>query len=260
LHREGLIQVADPQLDELLTTLKSVDPARGVDKLLAMPPSQANAMLRALTVYDVVRCLNGAHAHNKPGLLAILGPQVARAALDRMPSHQVVDFVLSLPIVVAADLLRGMPSAATATLLLEMPTKPRAALQEILDVDSSPEAAAANYRQAAELSVARIVAGAVSVETAPNDLYAEVIGRSILIAIRFHSEAPFAEDEVRAAASGVNWQRVSGTVVMTNAEMTEGVGAVLRDLRQHGLPTEVVRWVDQRDDGALKRAMIRLFR
>ena len=46
--------------------------------------------------------------------------------------------------------------------------------------------------------------------------------------------------------------------MLTNATLDPAVSATVREARQRGYVVEAVAWQDERDDGVLKRTLVRL--
>ena len=258
--KEGSLRVADMPLRDVIAMLNSVGPAFAVDDLLAMPPMRIEAVLAELTPAEITRLLHGARVHRRAELLAAIGPVRGVAVLGRMAMHELADLISSLPLPVAASLLRSMPPSASEDLLLGIPSQRRALLQEALSSSNQPtmEAAVSTYYRDAEMSVMRIASAVSRLEHAPGDLLAEVMGRPFHIAIRYHGDAPFTGDDLRVVAGRVDWRRVMGMLVMTNATPADTIAGVIRELRHYGHAVDVVRWANEVDDGVMKRAMVRL--
>jgi hypothetical protein len=251
--------VADMPLRDVIAMLNSVGPAYAVDDLLAMPAARIEAVMAELTPAEITRLLNGSRVHRRAELLAAIGPVRGLAVLTRMPPHELVELISSLPLPVAVGVLRGMPPASSAALLLEIPTQRRSMLQEALGLGQpTMEAAVSTYYRAAEMSVARIATGTSRLDHTPGDLLAEVMGRPFQISIRFHGDAPYTGDDLRLVAGRVDWRRVMGMLVLTNATPADTIAGVIRELRHYGHAVDVVRWLNEADDGVMKRALVRL--
>jgi hypothetical protein len=89
-------------------------------------------------------------------------------------------------------------------------------------------------------------------------LLTEVFGRPVQILVKDRPAGSFANADLRGAIGATDWRRIAGLVIVTNAVLDPGLPAALRDARQHGFVVEVVHWEDERDDGALKRTLVRL--
>ena len=251
--------MADMPLRDVIAMLNSVNPAYGVDDLLAMPAMRVEAVMAELTVAEIARLLTGSRVHRRAELLAAIGPVRGVTVLTRMPPHELAELISSLPLPVAVGVLRGMPSAASAGLLLELPTQRRAMLQEALGLGQpTMEAAVSTYYRDAEMSVVRIATGLSRLDHTPGDLMAEVMGRPFQISIRYHGDAPYNGDDLRLVATRVDWRRVMGLLVMTNATPADTIAGVTRELRHQGHAVDVVRWLNEADDGVMKRALVRL--
>jgi hypothetical protein len=172
--------------------------------------------------------------------------------------HQLADVVTVLPIDVAVRLVRDMSPRAAADLLLEIPTQRRASLQDAMTPSRPDEFAATVYQRQAEESILRIATRASWLDQEAGSLLSEVFGRTVQVMIRYRPDPVFTEVDLHAAAQAADWRRIVGLVVLTNAAPTPGVAVLIRELRAVGHVVDVVPWIDDRDDGSFKRALVRL--
>ncbi len=163
-----------------------------------------------------------------------------------------------LPMDQAVRLVRRLPPPAVAELLLALPTPERAALQEALASlpDASP--AGSDYHRAAEASLGRVATSVTWLAPRVGVLMIDVFGRPVQVALRDRPGQTLTPADVHAAVVGVDWRRARGLAVLTNARLDPALGAALREFHQLGYRVEVVSWHDDRDDGALKRVLVRL--
>jgi hypothetical protein len=242
----------------VIAMLNSVGAAQGAETLLAMPADRIETLMNEMSPADVGRLLHGARTDRKADLLAVIGPKRAPAVLGRFSIHQLADLVASLPLPGAVNLLHSMSPAAAADLLLEIPTRRRLLLQDALSPRQPDEFSSAVYQREVEESVVRIASRASWLDQVAGHLLAEVMGRPFQIVVRYRPEGTFTGDDLRDAAGRVDWRRVTGMLVLTNALPGEDCSAVIRELRQFGHAVDVVRWVNEADDGLFKKALVRL--
>lgn len=248
----------------VIAMLNSVGAAQGADTLLSMPGDRIEVLMNEMTPAEVARLLDGARADRKADLLAVIGPHRAPAILSRFTIHQLADLVSSLPMHGAADLLRSMAPYAAADLLMEIPTQRRMMLQEVLVPRQPEQLTAAVYHREVEQSLVQIATRISWLDQAGGAIMAEVMGRPFQIMARHLPDATFSGDDLRTVAALIDWRRVVGGIVLTNATVqTDATGAdsispVIRELRQYGHAIDVVRWTNDGDDGLLKRALVRL--
>jgi hypothetical protein len=163
-----------------------------------------------------------------------------------------------LPFERVVGLIQRLPPSTVAELLLALPTAERIALQESLGPLSNASATGSDYHRVAEVSLARVATAVTWLAPRVGILLVEVFGRSVQVALRDRPGQTLGPGDVHAAVVGVDWRRAHGLLVMTNARLDPALGTALRDFHQHGYRVEVVAWHDDRDDGALKRALVRL--
>ena len=236
----------------------SANANQAASMLLGMPTVQIRAVVNELGPAEVARVVVGAHPDRKADLLGVIGSDQMPAVLSRLTVHQLADVVTVLPIDVAVRLVRDMSPRAAADLLLEIPTQRRASLQDAMAPSRPDEFAATVYQRQAEESILRIATRASWLDQAAGSLLSEVFGRTVQVMIRYRPDPVFTEVDLHAAAQAADWRRIVGLVVLTNAAPTPGVAVLIRDLRAVGHVVDVVPWIDDRDDGSFKRALVRL--
>ncbi len=244
--------------NDVVTRIMSANANQAASMLLGMPTVQIRAVVNELGPAEVARVVVGAHPDRKADLLGVIGSDQMPAVLSRLTVHQLADVVTVLPIDVAVRLVRDMSPRAAADLLLEIPTQRRASLQEAMAPSRPDEFAATVYQRQAEESILRIATRASWLDQAAGSLLSEVFGRTVQVMIRYRPDPVFTEVDLNAAAQAADWRRIVGLVVLTNAAPTPGVAVLIRDLRAVGHVVDVVPWIDDRDDGSFKRALVRL--
>jgi MgtE intracellular N domain len=244
--------------NDVVAQIMSAGANQAANMLLGMPAVQIRAVLNDLGPAEVARVVVGAHPDRKADLLGIIGSDRMPAVLSRLTVHQLADVVSVLPIEVAVRLVHDMSPRAAADLLLEIPTQRRAALQEAMTPSRPDEFAATVYQRHAEDSILRIATRVSWLDQSTGSLLTEVLGRPVQVTIRYRADPVFSEIDLHSAAQAADWRRIVGLVVLTNAEPVPGIALMIRDLRTMGHAIEVVPWLDDRDDGLFKRALVRL--
>ncbi len=245
-------------INDLVAMITSAGANQAASTLLNLPAHQIRAVMAELSPGEVARLLIGARHDRKADLLAIIGTDRMPAVLSRLTVHQLADVISVLPIEFAIALVRDMSPRTAADLLLEMPSQQRAMLQQAMAPRRPDQFAATVYQRQAVESVLRIATRVSWLDQASGHLLTEVFGRTVQVTIRYRTDSVFTENDLHAAEASPDWLRISGLLVLTNATPVAGLAAMLRDLRQRGRAVELVPWVDDRDDGAFKRALVRL--
>jgi hypothetical protein len=179
------------------------------------------------------------------------------AELKSVAPREAAEILSMLPMEQAVRLVQRLAPPAIAELLLALPTPERIALQEALG--PLPGAVTgSDYHRAAEASLGRVATSVTWLAPRVGILMVDVFGRAVQVALRDRPGQALGPPDVHAAVVGVDWRRARGLVVLTNARLDPGLGAALREFHQRGYRVEVVSWHDDRDDGALKRALVRL--
>ena len=234
----------------------SANANQAASMLLGMPTVQIRAVVNELGPAEVARVVVGAHPDRKADLLGVIGSDQMPAVLSRLTVHQLADVVTVLPIDVAVRLVRDMSPRAAADLLLEIPTQRRASLQDAMAPSRPDEFAATVYQRQAEESILRIATRASWLDQAAGSLLSEVFGRTVQVMIRYR-RIPYSRRSTftrrpRRPTGGASLDSWS----LTNAAPTPGVAVLIRDLRAVGHVVDVVPWIDDRDDGSFKRALV----
>ncbi len=242
--------------DELLARIAAAKAADAAGMVLSMPWPQTRAVLVALGPWQVARLLLGVRADRLAELLDHVAPGMLPAVLDHLSVPQVAEMLPLVPMQSAVRVVAHLHPAVVAELLLVLPTQHRLALQEVLPppVAAVPSAA---YPGQAEQAVRRTAGTASWLDPRRTSLLTEVFGRPVQVVIWDRSGTTFATPELHAAVATTDWSRVTGLLVVTNATLDPGLPGGVREARQHGYMVEVVSWQDERDDGALKRVLVR---
>jgi Mg/Co/Ni transporter MgtE len=242
----------------VIAMLNAAAPEQAAGTLLAMPADRVEVLLAEMARTEVARLLMGSRADRKAELVAVIGAHRIPAILALFNLRQLADLVTALPLSVAVELLRCVAPTAAADLLLEVPADLRPALREALATSQPEEFSSAVYRREAGELVVRVASRASWIDQATGHLLAEVMGRPFEIVVRYLPDGAFSGDDLRGAAARVDWSRVIGMVVLTNANPANACGPAIRELHASGRPADVVTWLNVGDDGLFKRAIVKL--
>lgn len=241
--------------DEVVNRIRAAEAGHAAAFVLGLPPQQTRDVLVALGPREVARLLLGARADRVPDLVDRIVPELLPGVLAHLDVVRAAQLISLLPMELAVRVMRSMSPAAAAELLLTLPTHQRLALQEALPAPQ-PSGGAGAYARAVEQSIGRSAERLTWLDQ--RSLIAELFGRAVQIVVWDAPDTVFTAAQLHSIAGSVDWRRVRGLLVMTNAELDSGVAGAIRDARQHGYAVDALTWLDERDDGLLKRALVRL--
>jgi hypothetical protein len=245
------------QPEDIVARIVAADAGHAAALVLALPWQQTRAVLAALGPREVARLLSGARADRIPDLVTHISPGLLSAVLAQLTVADIAQLVPLLPMDLATRMVQHMPAATGAELLLVLPTHQRLALQDALP-RHAPEGEESEYPRRVEQAVRQICGRVLWSDLVTGSLLTEVFGRPVLVVAIDRSGSRFTASDLRGVVAGTDWRHIAGLVVTTNASVDPDVGAALREARQHGFLVEAVAWQDERDDGVLKRILVRL--
>jgi len=223
--------------------------------VLDLPPPVIPAVLDALGPREVARLLLGVREDRVHELLAYIPPALLSPTLAQLSVPQLAELVPLVRVESAVRLVSHLDPDTASALLLALPTQYRQVLRDRLPPPTIPS----DYQQRAEQAVRRATGQATPLDPRGTTLLTEVFGRPIRVIIRDRPGGTFGPADLVAALGATDWRRVAGVVVLTNAALDPGLAGAVRDARRQGYVVEVAAWQDERDDGMLKRILVRLF-
>jgi hypothetical protein len=116
----------------------------------------------------------------------------------------------------------------------------------------------AMYERQARESVVRAAPNVSWLDQSSCDIAADLFGRRVHVAIRFVPETGLLQVDVVRAVRHADWMGIAGMLVVTNAAPAEPALLEAKHQQQAGRRVELIRWADRRDDGVLKRTLVRL--
>lgn len=221
--------------------------------VLELPPPIIPTALDALGPREVARMLLGVRADRVDELFGYIPAPLLPAALALLSVPQLAELVPLVTVESAVRLVAHLAPETAAALLLELPTQYRQVLRDRL-----PPPTPSDYQQRVEQAVRRATGRVTSTDPRGGVVVTEVFGRPIQVVIRDRPGATFGAEDLVAVIGATDWRRVVGVVVLTNAVLDVALPAAVREARYRGYVVEVVAWQDERDDGTLKRTLVRL--
>ncbi len=255
--------MSGPDGDEpdVVARIVAADPGHAAAIVVAMPWERGRAVLASIDPRDVARMLVGARADRVPDLVATIAPEQLPQVLANLDVMRIAALVPLLPMEGAVRVVQNMSPTAAAELLMALPTHQRLALQQALPPPAEPgSGGGGDYARRVEEAVRRVAGTATWRDPRAGTLVTEVFGRSVQVSVRDAPEAAFTGPDLHAIAAATDWRQISGLLVMTNSPLDPGLAAAAREVRGHGYLVEVLQWQDDRDEGALKRVLVRLIR
>lgn len=243
--------------EDLIARIVAAHAADAAAMVLDLPWPQTRAVLGALGPREVARLLRGVRADRVADLLNHLPPGLLPAVLAHLSVPEVAELVPLVPLESAVRIVTSLSPDGAADLLLVLPTQHRTVLQQLLPPPVAAGSAGAYERQV-EQAVRRATGTISGVDPRNHALLTEVFGRPVQVLIHDRPGGAFAAADLQAAIAATDWRRIAGLVVLTNAALDPGLAVAQREARQRGFVVEAVPWQDERDDGALKRTLVRL--
>jgi hypothetical protein len=243
-------------LDEVLARIAAAPAADAAALVLDLPWPQARAVLAALGPREAARLLRGVRADRVAELLNHIAPGALPGVLAQLSVPDMAELVPLVPVEMAVHVVTHLPPEIAADLLLALPTQQRTVLQRLLPTPAGT-GPTGRYQSEAEQALRRATGG-VPQRDQRGALWTEVFGRPIQVIVQDRPGALFGPQDLHAAMGATDWRTSTGLLVLTNATLEPALGAQLREARQHGYVVEALQWLDERDDGALKRILVRL--
>jgi len=243
--------------DDVIARIVAASAGDAAAMVLALHWQQTRTVLAALGPREVARLLRGVRADRVSDFMAQVVPGLLPPVLGQLSLPEIAQLLPLLTMDGAVRVVQSLPPAAAAELLLILPTAQRMALQAAV-----PSAAAAGpaggYPPQVEQAVRRSGGQVTWADPQRRSLVAEVFGRAVQVVAWDRPGAVFGPGDLQAAIGATDWRRITGLVVVTNASLEPGLAAAVREARAAGYVVEPVQWLDDRDDGALKRVLVRL--
>ena len=246
---------------QLVAMLRGTAPQHAAGVLLAMPTDRVNAVLTAMQPADIARLLSGMKAGQRNTVLSMLTIEQIIGVLRTMPVEHAAGLLAGMPKERIVEVIDGLPPKAVPVLMEAMPPEFRAALLDEMDPYQADGTMSTMYQRGVAQALGR-----TNVQiTYPNGeqdptLLVQTFERLIVVAICYHDDGALSQREIRTAEDTAAWMRANGTLVVTNAQLTQEAIGYRSEARSRERLVDVVTWLDPRHDGALQRALVSLVR
>jgi hypothetical protein len=247
-------------LDDVIARIMSAGAMEAANMLLTLPASQWRAVVVAIGPAQAARLLVNARVDRMADLVTNIGFDLLPAVLAQLSMRQLADVISELPFELALRVAEQLPPSLRAELLLALPTQQRVALQAALPPPPGPQEGAEEYLRQVEASLARIASSVSWLDRAAGALVVEVFGRPIQVLVRYRVTGSLPEEELHAVVRAVDWRQAGALILVTNVNASPALMAAQRELVRLGYPLDVLTWLDERNDGELKRTLVRLSR
>jgi Mg/Co/Ni transporter MgtE len=244
--------------EEVVRRIVAAHAADAASFVLDLPRPQARGVLAALGPREVARLLRGVRADRVAELLDHIAPNQLPAVLAHLGVSEVAEMLTLVPVEMALRVVTQLAPDAAADLLLALPSQHRTVLQALLPPPAAVPTTG-GYTDQAEQAVLRAAGRVSGRDPRSGGLLIEVFGRPIEVLIRDRPGGVFGPGDLHATIGATDWRHTAGLIVLTNATRDPGLGAAVREARQYGYVVEVLQWQDERDDGTLKRTLVRMF-
>jgi MgtE intracellular N domain len=241
---------------QVIAMLKAAKPAQAFGVLSSMPIDRITHVMTSMEPADLTAMLLALRPRQQVEFLAMIPPERRPLIFSRLSMGQFADLLPAVTPEIAAQMLADVSTAAAAELLSDMPPNAAARLVPLLPRGSA--VVQAMYEIQARESVVRAAPNVSWLDQGSRDLAADVFGRRVQVAIRFLPETSSMPVDVDRAVGHADWGSIAGMLIVTNLRPGEPALLQVKHQQQAGRPVELVRWLDQRDDGVLKRALVRL--
>jgi hypothetical protein len=242
--------------DDVIARIVAAKAADAAAMVLALHWQQSRTVLAALGPREVARLLRGVRADRVAELMAQIPPGLLPAVLAQLALPDIAQLVPLLAMDGAVRVVQSLSPADAAELVLMLPTAHRMALQAA--VPSAPVVGSGGYASLVEQAVRRNVGQATWADSHRRSLVTEVFGRSVQVVAWDRPGGSFGPGDLQAAIGATDLRPGAVLVVLTNATLEPTLPGAVREARAAGYTVEPMQWIDERDDGALKRTLVRL--
>jgi hypothetical protein len=243
--------------DDVIARIAAADAADAATIVLGLPWQQARAVVAAAGPREVARLLLGVRADRVQELIDHVPPQLMPAVLAQLPLAEIAQLLPLLSMEGAMRAVHSLPPGVAAELLLILPSAQRQALQAAV-AEAAAAGPSGGYGTQVEQAVRRTVGRVTLLDARATSMLTEVFGRPVQVVAWDRPGKGFGEADLRAAIGTADWRQITGLLVVTNAALDPALPGAVREARVAGYAVEPVQWLDDRDDGTLKRILVRL--
>jgi hypothetical protein len=246
-------QMPTPQVIALLQAMPAAA-AAGV--LVAMPADHVEVLLAELPPAALARLLPAVEPDQRADLVAATPAGRLPAMLRALSLDDAAALLGVLDAGEAARLLGALPPEARPQLVSALPEATRRSVYAAMSTTGAGELASAVYERRAVAALARIAT--VRSRPAPRAAVTDVLGSRLLVHVRPAGPGPLDAEELHELVLAADWSELDAVLVVAEQTPTDRAAAHAGTIRACGYRLELLRWVDDRDDGLLKRALVRV--
>jgi hypothetical protein len=243
--------------DDVIARIAAADAADAAMIVLALPWPQARAVIAAAGPRQVARLLLGVRADRVQELIDHIAPPLLPAVLAHVPLAEIAQLLPLLSMEGAMRAVHSLPPDVAAEVLLVLPSAQRRALQAVV-AQAAAAGPSGGYGAQVERAVRRTVERVTLLDPRAMSMVTEVFGRPVQVVVWDRPGKQFGQADLRAAIGTADWRQVAALLVVTNATLDPALPGAVREARAAGYAVEPVQWLDDRDDGTLKRILVRL--
>ncbi|MEV6600193.1 hypothetical protein AB0M36_25600 [Actinoplanes sp. NPDC051346] len=244
--------------EHVVTMLNATPPQRAVGVLLGMPSDRVDALLGAMDGRLIAKLLIAAEPERRATLLGHLDDARLSAELALLPLVEAAAVLAALPAQRARPQLERVSSENLALLLDAMPGLQRRRLVDVLEPSRLADLRRVGYSKRVIESLRRTAAGLQFLDDQDCDLLAGVLHRLFGVALRYVDAGPLHPAAIAAAQRAFAAQQVHGLLIVTNAMAGAEAMHLAAHPRDAEIPTLVITWDPDDNDGVLGRALVRL--
>ncbi|MFD1369256.1 magnesium and cobalt transport protein CorA [Actinoplanes sichuanensis] len=253
----GMLPGGMMPITQLAAMIRRTPPQSALSMLNGLPADRFVAVSEALTGAELAKLMLSPKPGGRERVLQMFGDKDLVRACSAVGTGQAVGLVGELPPDRVRRVFRELAEPVQAALLDTLSGERRDELLGELDVGRAGEARSQMYVRGVTEALRRFNADVTVPDRAPAGImyvsaYHKVVAVSALL-----------EDDGRAGVTAVEdaayWLRAHAALSISGLPIDPAVRRYCADAREQGRPIGAVTWIDERDDGPLKRALAALF-
>lgn len=238
--------------------LRGAGPREAVRILRSVPPERVSVLLTEMETAEVARLIVAAGGDQTADMLRSVPAERFAPIIRCMSMRELANLVGAVPPELAARCLEAVTARAAVEVISELPEPDQARLVDLIEAQHRGDVSQALYERNAQESVVRIATRVSWLNQATCDLLAVAMNQTFQVAVRHRRVPPFTLDDIDSVLSTAAWATIAGLIVLTNVPPDTNADQRLRQVRSSGRLVDVLRWTDRRDDGTLKRTIVRM--
>ncbi|WP_370881750.1 magnesium transporter MgtE N-terminal domain-containing protein [Catenuloplanes nepalensis] len=223
-----------------------------------MPPDRLPVVLKELTPADLARLLPVMAVDYRTRVVGMLSEAQLIGVAGKLPQESAVTVLRSLPEEQLVAIVDRLPGPVSSALYGSLPSAVQPDVLSKMDPRQAQAAVAPHYERAVADALARANTEVLIPHSGPAGvLLVPLFGRRVAIAPRHGDDGRVA---VRDAEEAAYHHRAHAALAITDLPVAEDVQAYCSQARREGRSLDTALWAGDRHDGALKKALVSLFR